>query len=212
MAAWDSSREVSSLPRPPPPDLLESREFRSGFSLLAPLGLSFDAWVYHPQLHQVIALADAFPNTSIVLNHMGGRVAIGPYADRRKEVFKEWSAQVRELARRSNVVVKIGGIGMRLGGFDFHDRELPPTSLNLAEAWRPDFAVCIDAFGPMRAMFESNFPVDKSACTYRVIWNAFKRLAEKFSASEKAALFAETAVRVYRLPATLAMSVDSGQL
>ena len=212
MAAWDSSREVSSLLRPPPPDLLESREFRSGFSLLAPLGLSFDAWVYHPQLHQVIALADAFPNTSIVLNHMGGRVAIGPYADRRKEVFKEWSAQVRELARRANVVVKIGGIGMRLGGFDFHDRELPPTSVNLAEAWRSDFDVCIDAFGPTRAMFESNFPVDKSACTYRVIWNTFKRLAEKFSASEKAALFAETAVRVYRLPATLAMSVDSRQL
>jgi len=101
---------------------------------------------------------------------------------------------------------------MRLGGFDFHDRELPPTSVNLAEAWRSDFDVCIDAFGPTRAMFESNFPVDKSACTYRVIWNTFKRLAEKFSASEKAALFAETAVRVYRLPATLAMSVDSRQL
>jgi L-fuconolactonase len=211
MAAWDPSSEVSSLPRQPPPNLLESRQFRAGFSLLTPLGLSFDAWVYHPQLHQVIALADAFPNTAIILNHMGGRAGIGPYADRREEVFKEWSTQIRELARRTNVTVKIGGIGMRLGGFDFHDRELPPTSVELATAWRPDFDVCIAAFGPERAMFESNFPVDKSACTYRGIWNTFKRLAAEFSASEKAALFAETATRVYRLPATLAKSARATQ-
>jgi L-fuconolactonase len=203
IAAWDASNQVGSSPRPAPPNLLENSQFRAGFSLLAPLGLSFDAWVYHPQLRQVTALADAFPNTSIVLNHMGGRAATGPYANQREEVFKHWRMLLRELARRSNVTIKVGGIGMRLGGFDFHDRELPPTSIELAAAWRPAFEVCIEAFGPGRAMFESNFPVDKSGCTYRVVWNTFKRLAENLSVSEKAALFAENAVRVYRLPVAL---------
>ncbi|MDO8704415.1 MAG: amidohydrolase family protein [Sulfuricaulis sp.] len=204
MAAWDASPQVSSLVRPPPPNLLEHPGFRAGFAQLAPLGLSFDAWVYHPQLGQLIALADEFPATSIILNHMGGRAALGPYAARREEVFQEWRQSMRELARRPNVTVKLGGIGMRLGGFDFHDRDLPPTSRELAQAWRPSFETCVEAFGPERSMFESNFPVDKSACTYRVMWNTFKRLAQDYSASEKASLFAGTAVRVYRLPQALA--------
>lgn len=101
-------------------------------------------------------------------------------------------------------MVKLGGIGMRLGGFDFHDRDLPPSSHQLADAWRPSFDTCIEAFGVERAMFESNFPIDKSACTYRVMWNTFKRLAQGLSATEKASLFARTAVRVYRLPEELA--------
>jgi L-fuconolactonase len=209
MAACDANREVNTSPRPVRPDLLESNMFRAGFSLLAPLGLTFDAWVYHPQLQQVTALADAFPNTSIVLNHMGGRVAIGPYATQREEVFKSWSEQICELAQRSNVTVKIGGIGMRLGGLGFHDRALPPTSAELAAATRASFEVCIEAFGPGRAMFEGNFPIDKSSCSYGVVWNAFKRLAESYSASEKAALFAGTATSVYRLPVNLGMATEA---
>jgi predicted TIM-barrel fold metal-dependent hydrolase len=209
MAAWDPNHEVNDSPRPVTANLLENTMFRAGFSLLAPLGLSFDAWVYHPQLHQVTALADAFPNTSIVLNHMGGRVAIGPYATQGEEAFKSWSEQIRELAKRPNVTVKIGGVGMRLGGFGFHDRELPPTSVELAAAARSSFEVCIEAFGPVRAMFEGNFPVDKSGCSYSVVWNAFKRLAGSFSPSEKAALFAGNATRVYRLPARLGMATEA---
>jgi len=207
MAAWDPNHEVNNSARPVTPNLLESDMFRAGFSLLAPLGLSFDAWVYHPQLHQVTALADAFPNTSIVLNHMGGRVAIGPYATQREESFNSWVEQIRELAQRPNVTVKIGGIGMRLGGFGFHDRELPPTSVELAAAARSSFEVCIEAFGPDRAMFEGNFPVDKSGCSYSVVWNSFKRLAASFSPSEKAGLFAGNATRVYRLPVKLGMTI-----
>ncbi len=204
MAAWDASPEVSTLVRPPPPNLLADPGFRRGFAQLAPLNLSFDAWVYHPQLNQLIDLVDAFPKTSVVLNHMGGRAALGPYAGKRDLVFQEWSHSIRELAARPNVTVKLGGIGMRLGGFDFHDRDQPPTSQELADAWRPLFEVCVEAFGPGRAMFESNFPVDKSCCSYRVMWNTFKRLARNFSPDEKKALFASNAVRVYRLPPELA--------
>lgn len=203
MAAWDASPEVSSLLRPPPSDLLQDARFREGFAALGRLGLSFDAWVYHPQLPKLIELIDAVPDTPVVLNHLGGRAALGPYAGRSEEI-QAWKASIQSLAKRPNVTVKLGGIGMRLGGFDFHERPLPPTSQELAEAWDPYVQTCIEAFGPARAMFESNFPVDKSCCTYRVLWNAFKRMAEGFSEDEKADLFAGSAVRAYRLPAELA--------
>ncbi|MEO8296924.1 MAG: amidohydrolase family protein [Burkholderiales bacterium] len=199
MAAWDASAEVSTLLRPPPRDMLLDARWLEGFACLAPLGLSFDAWAYHPQLPQVIALADAFPQTTIVLNHLGGRAGVGPYRERHDEVVREWRGHISELARRPNVVLKVGGIGMRLGGFDFHDRDLPPTSQELADAWGPYIEHAIQAFGPARAMFESNFPVDKSGCSYRVIWNTFKRLAAGYSADEQRELFAGTAIRTYRL-------------
>lgn len=204
MAAWDASPEVSSLLRPPPRGLLMDKGFRAGFAQLAPLGLVFDAWVYHPQLPELIDLVDTFPETQVVLNHMGGRAAVGPYAADVDGAFAGWARSVRELAKRPNVSVKIGGIGMRLGGFGFHDRTLPPTSAELADAWRPAFEVCLEAFGASRAMFESNFPVDKSACSYRTMWNTFKRLASALPAADKAALMAGTAVRTYRLPPELA--------
>ncbi|VTU31961.1 putative metal-dependent hydrolase of the TIM-barrel fold protein [Variovorax sp. PBL-H6] len=203
MAAWDTSPEVSTLLRPPPKDLLQDAKFREGYAVLGRMGLSFDAWVYHPQLPQLIELVDAVPATPVVLNHLGGRAGLGPYAGRHDDVFREWKASIQALAERPNVSVKLGGIGMRLGGFDFHERPLPPTSEELAEAWSPYVQTCIEAFGPSRAMFESNFPVDKSCCTYRVLWNAFKRLAEGFSEDEKTDLFAGSAVRAYRLPQAL---------
>ncbi|MGI4814203.1 MAG: amidohydrolase family protein [Janthinobacterium lividum] len=209
MAAWDESKEVSTLVRHPPRDLLLDPQFREGFARLDKLGLTFDAWVYHPQLEQVIDLADAFPNTSIILNHMGGRAALGPYASRKEEVFSEWKSKLQALAKRPNVTIKLGGIGMRLGGFDFFDRDLPPTSQEMADAWRPYMETCIEAFGPSRSMFESNFPVDKSCCSYRVMWNTFKRLAAGYSESEKADMFAKTAIRVYRLPEVLGRSTVS---
>jgi L-fuconolactonase len=206
MAAWDASPEVSSLLRPPPKDLLLDPAFREGYAVLGRMGLSFDAWMYHPQLPQLVDLIDAVPDTPVVLNHLGGRAGLGPYAGRGDEVFKAWKASIEALAERPNVTVKLGGIGMRLGGFDFHERPLPPSSKELAQAWGPYVQTCIEAFGPPRAMFESNFPVDKSCCTYRVMWNTFKRMAEGFSESEKADLFAGSAVRAYRLPAELAQA------
>lgn len=206
MAAWDASPEVSTLARPPERNLLDNPKFREGFNALAPLDLSFDAWVYHPQLPQLISLVDAFPDTKIVVNHMGGRAGLGPYAERKDEVFAEWAESIRQLAKRDNVFMKIGGIGMRLPGFDFMDRDLPPTSEELAQAFQPAFDVCVEAFGPSRCIFESNFPVDKACCSYRVMWNAFKRLAAGYSETEKASLFAGTAVRVYRLPESLAQA------
>jgi predicted TIM-barrel fold metal-dependent hydrolase len=178
--------------------LLDSR-VREGFAQLGALGLSFDAWVYHTQLGDVLELARAYPATPIVLNHVGGPIGLGRYKGKRDAVFAEWSASIAKLASCPNVNVKLGGLGMRLLGFDLHEGELPPSSEQLATAWRPYVETCITAFGADRAMFESNFPVDKGSYGYGVFWNACKRLAHGASADEKASLFHRTASRVYRL-------------
>jgi L-fuconolactonase len=178
--------------------LLDSR-VREGFAELAPLGLSFDAFMFHPQLADLVDLARAFPQTPIVLNHVGGPIGLGRYKGRRDAVFADWSARIRELAACPNIHVKLGGLGMRVFGFDVHEGELPPGSEQLAALWRPYIETCISAFGTSRAMFESNFPVDKGSYSYGVFWNACKRLAQGMSAGEKADLFCGTASRFYRL-------------
>lgn len=203
MAAWDAHPEVNVLMRPPPPGLLLDRQFRQGFAKLAPLGLSFDAYVYHPQLGQLLDLVDAFPDTTVVIDHVGGLVATGPYAIDRDGEFQRWRQSLGELARRPNVLMKIGGLNMRGHGWDFIDQPLPPTSLDLAQAWRPVVETCIELFGPNRCMFESNFPPDKCGVSARTLWNAFKRLAGSYSTDEQHDLFAGTAIRAYRLPVTL---------
>ena len=182
-----------------PAGLLVDPKVREGFARLAPLGLSFDAWMYHTQLGELIDLAHSSPETPIVLDHVGGTIGLGPYAGKRDEVFAAWSGKIRELAACPNVHIKLGGLGMRMFGFTHHLGDLPPSSEELAAAWRPYIETCIAAFGPERAMFESNFPVDKGSCGYAALWNAFKRIAAGCSAADKAALFAGTATKFYRL-------------
>jgi L-fuconolactonase len=173
--------------------------WRAGFSRLAKLGLSFEGWCYHPQLPEITALARAFPDTTIILNHVGGLLGVGPYASRAKEEFQAWKRSIVELATCPNVVVKLGGLGMLIFGFDLHQRDDPPSSEVLAATWKPFLETCIEAFGTRRGMYESNFPVDKQSCDYTACWNAFKRISAGASAAEKAALFHDTAARVYRI-------------
>jgi predicted TIM-barrel fold metal-dependent hydrolase len=198
-SAWDADPDVAGMYAMRPKGLLLDPAFRKGFACLAPLGLSFDAWLFHPQIGELIDLARAFPDTRIVLDHCGGPVGIGRYANRRDEIFPVWKASIQEIARCPNVVVKLGGLAMRLLGYDFHERPMPPSSEDVAAAWRPYIESCIEAFGPTRAMFESNFPPDKGQCSYRVIFNAFKRIAAQYSEAEKTALFSKTALDFYRL-------------
>lgn len=186
----------------PPPGLLLDPQFRRGFACLEARGLSFDGWMYHTQLGDLEDLARSFAGTSIVLNHVGGPIGIGPYAGQRQAVFSDWQRSIRQLARCENVCVKLGGMGMRLFGFDFADHHQPPDSQALARAWAPYVMECIEAFGPGRCMFESNFPVDKGSASYGVIWNAFKRMTAAFGADDRSALFAGTAARVYGIDLT----------
>ncbi len=199
MTVYDPSPDVRCTMSLPPQGLMTQPAFREGFACLASLGLSFDAWLYHTQLPELTALARAFPQTTIILDHLSGILGIGPYAGRQDEVFASWRRDLRELAGEPNVHLKIGGMGMHILPFGFHNRSLPPSSVDLAREWRPYVEACIDAFGAQRCMFESNFPVDKTAYSYPVMWNAFKRLTAGASATEKAALLRETAMRVYRI-------------
>jgi L-fuconolactonase len=197
--AHDPDDRIRKSHTSPPPGLYGMPKFREGFAHLSRLGLSFEAWQFHPQLPEVTSLARAFPETLILLNHVGGPLGIGPYEDRRAEVFEVWRRDILELAKAPNVWVKLGGLGMAICGVGFHKRDVLPGSQELAEAWRPYIETCIEAFGPERSMFESNFPVDKVSCSYATLFNAFKRLASGASAEEKALLFKGSARKFYRL-------------
>jgi predicted TIM-barrel fold metal-dependent hydrolase len=198
-SAWDADESVGGIYSSRPKGLLLDPTFRKGFAQLAPLGLSFDAWLFFTQLGEFVDLARAFPDTRICLDHCGGIVGIGSYANRREEIFKVWKASIQEVAKCPNVVVKLGGLAMVLPGFGFHEWPKPPNSEQAAAAWKPYLETCIEAFGPDRCMFESNFPPDKGQCSYQVIFNAFKRVAANFSESEKTQLFSKTATDFYRL-------------
>jgi predicted TIM-barrel fold metal-dependent hydrolase len=190
---------IAGSASPPPAGLMSSPAFHAGIVQLAQHGLSFDGWLFHPQIDEFTALARAFPAVPMVLDHVGGPLGIGPYQGRRDEVFATWRASMRQLAACANVHVKLGGLAMLIAGFGFHAHASPPSSEALAAAWRPYIEACIEDFGPTRCMFESNFPVDKGMCSYPVLWNAFKRITAGASAAERASLFHDTAAQFYKL-------------
>jgi L-fuconolactonase len=198
-SAWDSSDKIRPTHTHPSQHLMRCEQFRAGLARLSALGLSFDAWVFHPQLSELTELARALPDLTIVLDHVGGPLGVGPYAGRRAEVFSLWRRGLAELATCGNVFVKIGGLAMTMYGFGWHKRPAPPGSEELAEAFQPYYETCLECFGAQRCMFESNFPMDQASCSYGVLWNAYKRLARSCSPTERAALFHDTASRVYQL-------------
>ena len=208
IVAWHQGNSVP-YPSGTGAGMLNSEPFRLGFSCLAPLGLTFDAWLYHPQLPELTSLAKAFPDTNIVLNHFGGPLSIGQYAGRRDEVFVDWRSKILDLASLPNVFVKLGGLGMRYTNLGFHALPAPPNSEVLANAWAPYFDTCVSAFGAERCMFESNFPVDSLTYAYSTLWNAFKRLAHGASPDERHALFSGTATRFYRLKSDAAIAATA---
>jgi predicted TIM-barrel fold metal-dependent hydrolase len=196
--AWDASPDVSPG-SPNTQGMLADARLRAGFNILQGMGLSFDALVYHTQLTELAELAGAFPNSVIILNHIGRPLGVGPYASRRDEVFADWQQGIAAVAQHENVVCKLGGFGNVISGYPWHRQDVPPTSQDVADTIRPWLEHCIEHFGPERCMFESNFPVDKNSYAYTTCWNAFKRVTAGYSASEKAAMYQGTAVRAYRL-------------
>jgi len=198
-AGWDADDDIRNSHTNPFAHMLADRSFREGYAELGRRGLSFDAWLYHRQLPELIDLARAFPDTLIVFDHFGGPLGVGPYRTKREEIFATWRVNIEELARCPNVFAKLGGLVMPINGFDFHKRERPATSDEIVEATGRYYRHAIDCFGVERCMFESNFPVDRQSCSYAILWNAFKKMIADASESEKAALFHDTAMRAYRL-------------
>jgi len=198
-AAWPDRRPLPSGQPAVREHLLLDPRFRRGFAHLRRYALSFEAWVYHPDIPDVADLARAFPDTTIVLDHLGGPVLGGEFPGTADAILTQWRKDIAALAACPNVVVKAGGIQMPVNGFGWHARAQPPTSDELVAVNGPWYLHAIETFGPSRTMFESNFPVDRASCSYTVLWNQFKKLSRGFSAGERAALFAGTAARVYRL-------------
>lgn len=200
--AWDASEQVHNSHMHPSEGEMGSAAFRRGFEVLTvELGLTYDAWMFHPQLPELLALARAHPSSTIVLDHLGGPLGVGPYAGKREEVLAAWRPTMTEIGRCPNVLLKVGGIGMSMFGLNWHKRSTAPTSDELVAAWGDEMRFCIDAFGPARCMFESNFPVDRRGTSYVVLWNAFKKTAAAggYSDAEKADLFRGSARRAYRI-------------
>lgn len=198
-AGWDSDPVIGNSHTSPGPGLYRKPELRAGLKRLTALGLSLDAWVFHPQLADMVDLARAAPDANIVMCHMGGPLGYGPYTGRGDEVFKTWKAGMTELARCENVSVKLGGVMMRHASYDYGRSEAPISSKELASLWKPYVMTCVELFGPQRCMVESNFPVEKMGIGYAGLFNAFKRMLSGLSPAEKKAVFSETACRVYRL-------------
>lgn len=198
-AGWDADDRVRNSHTHPPRGLLGRDDFRMGMRALGERELSFDAWLYHPQIPELTDLARALPEVTIIFDHFGGPLGIGPYEGRREEIFAQWREDVAELARCSNVYAKLGGLVMPINGFGFHKRDKPASSDEIVAATGDYYRHAIDCFGVERCMFESNFPVDKQSCSYHVLFNAFKKLVADASAGEKQALFHDTACRAYRI-------------
>jgi predicted TIM-barrel fold metal-dependent hydrolase len=198
---WDPHPEVENTAAHRIEGQLANDQFRAAARVLARMGLSLEGWMYFPQLPELAAFARAVPDLTIILNHIGGLLRTGPYANRDDEVLAIWRRGIAAVAACPNVYVKLGGIGMPRTGFDWHARSTPIGSAELAASMAPFMTYCIERFGPTRCMFESNFPVDKVSYSYSVMYNAFKRLSKGYSAAERAAMFHDTAARVYRIDA-----------
>ena len=194
---WDPHPEVENTAAHNMPGQLASDNFRAGAKILAQRGLTLEGWLYFPQLSELADFAKAVPDLTIILNHIGGLLRVGPYAGREEEVMGQWRAGIAAVAACPNVVCKLGGVGMPRTGFDWHLRNQPIGSEELAAGLAPLLHYCIEQFGPERCMFESNFPVDKVSYSHHILYNAFKRLSAGYSATERAGMFHDNAVRVY---------------
>lgn len=196
---WDASPTVENTQAAKRPRMLREPQVRAALAELERRELSFDAWLFHPQLGEVAEIADAFPHLAIVLNHCGGPLGYGPYASEQARNFQAWRLALGDLAHRPNVYCKLGGLLARGAAFDYIGAPTPPTSAELARIWEPWINECIEVFGADRCMFESNFPVEKMGVPYATLWNAFKIVTRAATRGERSQLFAGTARRFYRL-------------
>jgi predicted TIM-barrel fold metal-dependent hydrolase len=195
--------EALTIPGRAPRDLSIDPNFRRGVARLGERGFTYDSWHYHYQNREFLDLARSIPGTTMIIDHFGTPLGVGPYADQRDEIAAQWRTDIAEIARCENVVAKLGGLAMPDNGFGWHTAERPPTSDEFIDVQREWYLHTIECFGPERCMFESNFPVDRFSLSYRTVWNAFKKLAADFSEPEQVAMFRGTATRTYSLGHTV---------
>ena len=197
--ARDPHPEALFIPGRAPEGLYEMDEFRQGVAQLGERGHTYDTWHYHHQNAAFRDLAAAVPDTTMILDHFGTPLGVGPYAGKREEIFAQWKDDIAAIAECPNVVAKLGGLAMPDNGFGWNKNAAPPSSDEFVEAQARYYHHTIKCFGPERCMFESNFPVDRFSLSYQVLYNGLKKIAAKYSEEEQATMFSGTAIRVYRL-------------
>ena len=196
---WDHHYELSNSHHNPPKNLYSDETFLESLNELSNMNLSFEAWQYHHQVNQVKKIAETLPNLKIVLNHFSGPIGIGPYATKKDEIFEVWKTDILTLSKYENVYAKLGGMAMPINGYEFHKQASPATSDQLIKEQEHSYHFLIKSFGAERCMFESNFPVDKQSISYNVLWNAFKKMADRYNSEEKDQMFYKTAQSFYKL-------------
>ena len=179
-------------------NVMREDSFLAGARCIADVGLVLDIWAFHTQLNDIAAFAAKCPELPILINHCGGPLGIGPYEGHREEVFADWSAGLRKVAALPNVHIKLSGLGMARMGFRFEGGQAK-TSDELVAAWNPYVRTCLDAFGPARSIFASNFPVDREVASYRLLINAYKKMLSDLQDDELKAIFGGNARRFYKL-------------
>lgn len=199
VTAWDPDPVIPSSPEINSSGFLSDPKFRSGFSRLQKYNLSFDAMLYYHQFDELVALAKDFPGTTLIVNHMGIPLGIGPYENKRNEVFLDWKREISKLVPFKNIYIKLGGLGMDICGFGWSRNRSSPASAEVADTVKPYYMFCIEKCGVNRCMFESNFPADKQSYSYNILWNSVKLMTQDLSVTERSALFYDTAATVYRI-------------
>ena len=147
--AWHESSQVRALDIQP--HILVQKQAQDAIGCIDKLKLSLDVWVFFTQLDEVLEVCRSHPSLKVIVNHAGGPVGIGPYAGQREAVFAVWRSKIAALAQCPNAVIKLGGLAMRYGGFDFNKLPAPPSSDLLVEKWTPYIEACIESFGVLEA-------------------------------------------------------------
>tara|TARA_B100001142_G_scaffold213228_1_gene211339 strand:+ start:1885 stop:2913 length:1029 start_codon:yes stop_codon:yes gene_type:complete len=196
-AGWDQSNEIHNSHSNPIKNIYYDPSFRKGAEELIKLNLTFDAWHYHNQISDLSIFAKDYPELTIIHDHFGGPLGVGPYQGKKQEIFKKWKDDISQLSENKNVHSKLGGLAMPVNGWNFHKQDKPATSDQIIEMHYDYYLHAIECFGVDRCMFESNFPVDRRSISYHVLWNAFKKMVSNYSNEDKNKLFFQNAKDIY---------------
>ena len=200
---WSYTKDGSMVPVDGSGDIVE--RLREGVNELTQRNLSLDLICYHSNLLQVARIAASFPNTTVVVNHLGTIVDTRSSPAARQVMIDAWREGIDAISSHPNVRMKLGGCANPVVGHSmpemlaFRKRSKPATSEELAAAYSPWVDYVVKRMGSQRCMFESNFPLDKGSCSYRTLWNAFKRLSRQYPPEARRALLSQTAIDTYRL-------------
>ena len=196
-AGWDKNNEIHNSHSNPIENIYHNKSFMKGAEELINLSLTFDAWHYHHQINDLSIFAKKYPELTIIHDHFGGPLGVGPYEGKKEEIFKKWKDDISLLSESKNVYAKLGGLAMPVNGWNFHKQNKPASSDQILDMHHEYYLHTINCFGVERCMFESNFPVDRRSVSYHVIWNAFKKMVLGYSNEDKKKLFFKNAKDVY---------------